>query len=95
MLNSRELCKEIGNCFGDYFEENNYLCINNGEENFRYKTEKELLADWVDTLVLQHHACNRESGGDWENEVRFIYEDVIGKYPKGVRVYRGKKKNHI
>lgn len=92
MFNIRELCKEIGSCFGDYFEENNYLCINNGEETFRYQTEKELLADWVDTLVLQHHACNGEDGCNWENEVLFIYENVICKNPKGVRTYRGKKK---
>ena len=88
----KSLCEEIGSCFGDFFEENNQLCIDNGEKIFRYDTAKELLSDWVETLVYQHHSCNGEDGCNWEYEIRFIYEDVIGKYPTGVRCYDGKKK---
>lgn len=76
---TKALCKEIGDCFGDYFEENNQFCIDNGEKVFRYDSEKELLTDWVDTLVSQHISCGGESGGNWSDEITFIYENVIGK----------------
>lgn len=88
----KALCHEIGDIFGRYFEENGQVCIDNGEKVFRYNSEKDLLTDWVDTLVSQHLACNGESGGNWEDAVTFIYKDVIGKYPTGVRPYNGKKK---
>ena len=88
----KALCKEIGDCFGEFFEENNQLCIDNGETVFRYKTEKALLTDWVDTLVYQHRDCNGKAGGNWEEEVRFIYEKVLRRYPRCVRAYRGKTK---
>ena len=94
MINARALCKEIGNFFGEYFEENNQLCIDNYDKVFRYNTEKELLVDWVDTLICNHYDC-KENGNiadSWEKEVRYIYEDVLGKYPVGVRLYNGKKK---
>ena len=93
-MEQRALCKEIGNFFGDYFEENNQLCIDNGENIFRYNTEKELLADWADTLVCNHYDCkyNGNIADSWEKEVRYIYEDVLGKYPAGVKLYNGKKK---
>lgn len=91
-----KMCMEIGNVFGEYFEENNQFCIDNGEQVFRYNTEKELLTDWVETLVLQHISCNGEEGGNWENEVKFIYENVIGKYPTGIRFYNGvRKKRYV
>ena len=86
------LAREIGNCFGEFFEENNKFCIDNGEEIFRYDTEKDLLADWVETLIEQHRDSNGEDGANWDEEVEFIYENVIGEYPKGVRPYRGKTK---
>ncbi len=92
MFDIRELCKEVGNCFGEYFEEDNQLCIDNGVKIFRYNTEKELLGDWVETLISQHLSCNGQSGGNWEKEIAFIYESVLGKYPKGVRPCHGKKK---
>ena len=96
MLDAKTLCKEIGNFFGEYFEENNQLCIDNYEKIFRYDTEKELLADWVNTLVCNHYDCktNGNIADSWEKEVRYIYEDVLGKYPTGVRAYHGKTKNN-
>lgn len=92
----KELCKYIGNFYGKYFEENGQLCIDNYEKVFRYNTEKELLKDWVNTLVCSHYYdCILPASpiDSWEHEIRFIYENVIGKNPKGVRIYRGKTKN--
>jgi hypothetical protein len=88
----KELSREIGNCFGQFFEENNQFCIDNGEEIFRCDTEKELLTDWVDTLIEQHIDNNGKDGANWDKEVEFIYENVIGAFPRGIRPYRGKTK---
>lgn len=87
MENMRTLCKEIGNNYGKYFEENNRLCIDNGEKIFRYDTEKELLVDWVDTLIEETLA----DGFNWNNEIEFIVLNYNHKI-KGVRVYNGKNK---
>jgi hypothetical protein len=59
---------------------------------FRYKTPEELLADWVETLIHQHIASEGDAGANWEKEVKFIFECVLNKYPKGVRCYKGKTK---
>lgn len=87
MENMRTLCKEIGNNYGKYFEENNRLCIDNGEKIFRYSTEKELLLDWVDTLIEESLA----DGFNWTKEIELIVLNYNHKV-KGVRVYNGKNK---
>lgn len=87
----KELCESIGACFGEYFEENAQHHIDNGEENMHYSSREELLTDWVDTLVEQHISCNGAEGANWEKEVVFIFENVIGKYPKSIYPIRGKK----
>jgi hypothetical protein len=94
-MNKNELCKEIGDYFGTYFEEGGLYCIDNYESVFRYDSTDKLLADWVDTLVENHHDTVDNNDGcnnGWEKEIVFIYSEVIGKYPIGVRPYFGKKK---
>lgn len=94
-MNKLELCKEIGNYFGTYFEEEGRYCIDNYDTVFRYDSVDKLLADWVDTLVENHHDTMNNNDGcnnSWENEILFIYSKVIGKYPVGVRPYVGKLK---
>ncbi len=91
-MNKYELCKEIGQCFGKYWIEGERYYIDNGDDLFRYKNPEELLADWVETLIHQHIDSEGDAGANWEEEVRFIYEDVLKKYPKGVRCYKGKTK---
>ena len=87
----RDLCQEIGNFFGHYFEENGQLCIDNGEKVFRYNTPDELLADWVDTLI-ENHLDNLDSPSDsWEKEILFIFNFCIGKRPTGLRKLEQKK----
>ena len=90
-MNKYSLCKEIGQCFGDYWEQGGMYFIDNGDEVFKYKTPEALLRDWVETLILQHIASGGDVGANWESEVRFIYEDVLDTYPTGVRKYAGKK----
>lgn len=91
-MDKYELCKEIGQCFGTYWMEGELHCIDNGDEVFRYKTLEELLGDWVETLIHQHIASDGDGGANWEEEVKFIYEDVLKKYPKGIRCWKGKTK---
>ena len=89
-MDKYSLCKEIGQCFGEYWETDGKYFIDNGEEVFKYKTPELLLKDWVDTLILQHISSDGDAGANWEKEVKYIYEDVLNKYPVGVRPYKGK-----
>lgn len=92
-MNKYDVCKEIGAHFGHYWTEGpNVHAIYNGDETFKYKTPEALLDDWVETLIHQHIASKGEGGANWENEVRFIYEDVLKRNPTGVRIYEGKRK---
>ena len=84
------LCQEIGHFFGCYFEENGQMCIDNGEEVFRYNTPDELLADWVETLI-QSHIAPEGFSNNWEKEILFIYTNCMKKHPVGVRKVEGKK----
>ena len=83
----KDLCMEIGKHYGEYFEENNQLCIDNGEKIFRYNTEAELLTDWIDTLIEE----TLSEGSNWNDEIEFIVTNCNHKI-KGVRVCRGKKR---
>lgn len=82
----RDLCRKIGSNYGEYFEEKNQLCIDNGHTVFRYNTEKELLTDWIHTLIEE----SLSGGFDWSDEI----EDIVLNYNhkvRGVCVYKGKK----
>ena len=76
MFNKKEMCKEIGNWFGDFFEEEGKLCIDNGEEIFRYNTEDELLADWLITLVESDKATGEDA---WKDMITFIETEIVNK----------------
>ncbi len=91
MLDEKQIAREIGDFFGRYFEEDQCYCIDNGDEIFRYDSIKELLTDWVDTLVDHQHSTDGDPSGDWDEKIIFIYENVIQKWPVGVRPYYGKK----
>lgn len=86
------LCKEIGDNFWGYHEENGRYGIDNGEKIYWYNSKEELLEDWADTLVLQHHDSCGTDGTNWEDAVKFVYEEVVGRLPKGIRKYEGKRK---
>lgn len=85
------LCREIGSFFGDFYEDSGQLCIDNGEKVFRYNTPEGLLKDWLDTLIWHQHDTAGDPSGSWEQVICFIYSDVIGEYPVGIRPYLGKK----
>lgn len=83
----RKLCEEIGNFFGEFKESDGQLCIDNGEKVFRYNTPDELLIDWLDTLIENHHDMQGSGnpGDSWEKEILFIYKFSLGKHPVGLR----------
>lgn len=89
-MRKQTIAKEIGNYFGSFFEADGKYCIDNYEQVFRYDSLNALLTDWVDTLVENHHdnANNppfSNINDSWEDEIVFIYSEVIGKFPPGVR----------
>ena len=75
-MNKYNLCKTIGDFFGDYFEENNQFCIDNGEEVFRYNTRDELLKRWVDTLVWHQHDTFGDTSEIGKKKL-FIYIKIL------------------
>ena len=95
-MDKLKLCKEIGTFFGNYFEENNQLCIDTGLQVFRYNTPDQLLTDWVDTLLCHQYDTDHKGNGQdtpsfyWEKEILFIYTSVIVKYPTGIRLIENK-----
>ena len=89
-MNKFDLCKEIGGFFGDFFIDSEKLCIDNGEEVFRYDTPDDLLKDWIDTLIMHQHDTFGDPSGNWEKEIVFIYTDVLKKLPAGIRAVDNK-----
>lgn len=70
----RDLCEEIGGFFGDFYVDvSGLLVIDNGSEEFTYKTEDELLKDWLPTLI----ESDEETGdGYWEDAIEYIQEMI-------------------
>lgn len=90
-MDKKQLCKDIGTFFGEFFEQDGQLCIDNGEEVFRYDSEDALLAGWVDTLVWHQHDTFGDASGNWEDAIAFIFSEVMGKFPAGVQLVDGVK----
>lgn len=92
MIDKQELAQEIGNFFGTYFLQDGQFCIDNYDTVYRYDSVDALLTDWVNSLV-EHQNDNPDLSGYWEAEIDFIYSQVIGKYPEGVRPVENKTKD--
>ncbi len=89
-MNEKDVAMQIGNFFGSYYEKDNQYCIDNGDQVFRYDSPKELLIDWLDTLVSHQHATKGDLSANWEKEIIYIYESVLEEWPAGVQPYRGR-----
>lgn len=70
MLNKRDICEEIGNTFGTFFEDiAGFLVIDDGEVDHIYSTEDELLMDWLPRLQQE----DEEAGDDqWADIIEYI-----------------------
>ena len=74
MINKRDICEEIGNFFGTFYEDiSGFLVIDDGNQEYRYNNEDELLKDWLP--LLQEIA--RETGdGAWEEIIEYITSEI-------------------
>lgn len=74
MLNKRDICEEIGNYFGTFYEDvAGFLVIDTEDQNIAYQDEDALLIDWLPKLQEEE----AETGdGTWTEIIEYI-EDVI------------------
>lgn len=74
MTTKRDICEEIGSYYGTFYEDiSGLLVIDNGDEEFTYTNEDELLKDWLPTL----EETDRDTGDDyWADIIEYI-RDVI------------------
>lgn len=70
MLNKRDICEEIGNYFGIFYEDvAGMLTIDTGDQAYSYQDEDELLKDWLRALQED----DAETGdGIWEEIIEYI-----------------------
>ena len=75
MFNKRDLCEEIGNFFGMFFEDiAGQLVIDTGEQEYVYRDENELLEDWLSTLI----EADEETGDDyWSDAIEYIQNYIV------------------
>ena len=72
MLNKRDICEEIGNTFGEFYEDvSGILTIETYDETYTYDSENELLKDWLPRLQSE----DAESGDDqWAEIIEYILD---------------------
>lgn len=72
MLNKRDICEEIGNTFGEFYEDvSGILTIETYDETYTYDSENELLKDWLPRLQSE----DAESGDDqWSDIIEYILD---------------------
>ena len=75
MLNKRDICEEIGNYFGTFYEDiASFLIIDTGDQEYAYRDEDELLTDWLPKLQSEE----AETGdGTWEDIIEYIQEEIL------------------
>ena len=75
MLNKRDICEEIGNTFGEFFEDiSGFLVIDDGDQEYRYNNEDELLKDWLPMLQED----NSLTGDDtWIDIIEYIKSEIL------------------
>lgn len=74
MLNKRDICEEIGNYFGTFYEDvAGFLTIDTGDKEHSYRDEDELLVDWLPTL----QEAEQEDPGTWSDIIEYIEFEVL------------------
>lgn len=75
MTNKRDICEEIGNFFGNFYEDiAGFLVIDDGETDHVYATEDELLQDWLPTLI----EADEDTGDDyWADIIDYIQSEIL------------------
>ena len=76
----KSICKDIGEVYGCYFEEDGKLCIDAGDASvYRYNTPDELLKAWYPTMKQNNSRKEGEWWCDWSEDLAFIEEYVLPK----------------
>lgn len=75
MMTKRDMCEEIGNYFGMFYEDvAGFLTVDTGYQAYSYKDEDELLTDWLPKLITD----DEDTGdGTWEDIIEYIQEEII------------------
>lgn len=74
MLNKRDICEEIGNTFGTFYEDvSGFLVIDDGDTEHVYADEDELLKDWLPKLKED----DADTGDDtWADIIEYITSEI-------------------
>lgn len=74
MLNKRDICEEIGNYFGTFYEDmSGNLVIDTGYQECSYINENELLTDWLPALQKD----DAETGDNiWSEIIEYIQSEI-------------------
>jgi hypothetical protein len=75
MVNKHDLCEEIGNYFGTFYEDvAGFLVIDTGDQEHSYRDEDELLTDWLPTLK----EADEDTGDDyWSDIIEYIESEIL------------------
>lgn len=70
----REVCEEIGNTFGSFYEDMaGFLIIDTEEQEYAYNSEDALLKDWLPKLK----EADAETGDDyWADIIEYIEIEI-------------------
>lgn len=75
MLDKRDICEEIGNYFGTFYEDvAGFLTIDTEDQEYSYRTEDELLIDWLPRLQEDEAETN---DGTWTDIIEYIQEEIL------------------
>ena len=75
MLNKRDICEEIGNTFGEFFEDiSGFLVIDDGNQEYRYNNEDELLKDWLPLLQEDDSLTGDDT---WADIIEYIKNEIL------------------
>lgn len=74
MINKHDLCEEIGNYFGTFYEDiAGFLVVDDGVIEHIYADEDELLKDWLPTLK----EADEDTGDEyWSDIIEYIESEI-------------------
>ena len=75
MINKRDICEEIGNFFGTFYEDiSGFLVIDDGETDHLYADEDELLKDWLPLLQENDSLTGDDT---WADIIEYIKSEIL------------------
>ena len=74
MMTKRDICEEIGNYFGTFYEDvAGFLVIDTGDQEHSYEDEDALLKDW---FPLLQEDDSLTGDGTWEDIIEYIETEI-------------------